>query len=311
MQVMSEFLQALTLTRPRWHVRSLRTAALTTSLVLIFGLLATSPAGSASSTGAVAGRAYAESLFSRVPLPAGLTRLDAPLKPLHEITGNPGFTNLIDLTRYYRAPSSIDITSFAQSHFPKSEWEGSGSTVDGGYQVSGSVSALSLCTNRHASYCGVTYSERALSQGEELRVDVAVVWTPIHVVLLPTSGVVTLTGYGELSLANSSSDPSHVELSASQVTRLRSAIAALRTSPGGLCMEDSTLYTITVAASANAKPFWSATADECPGRLIITDDGRQVSLNARSCPLESLISSFFPPNTAAGTKLDLKVCEPA
>jgi hypothetical protein len=284
---------------------------MTTLLVLALGLLATSPAGGATSTGAVAGRAYAESLFSKVPLPPGVTRLNAPLEPLHEITGNPGFTNLIDITRYYRAASSIDIASFAQSHFPKGEWEGSGSTVDGGYQVSGSVSALSLCTNRHASYCGVTYSERALSDGEELRVDVAVVWTPIHVVLLPTSGVVTLTGYGKLSLANASSDPSHVELNASQVTRLRSAIATLRTSPGGLCMEDSTLYTITVTSNASAKPFWFATADECPGRLTVRYSGRQVSFNARSCSLEKLVGSFFPSGTAEATTADLKVCEPA
>ncbi len=308
---MSKFLPAPTLPRPRWHVRSLRTAALTTSLVLTLSLLATLPAGSATVTGTVAGRAYAESLFSKVPLPPAVTRLGAPLKPLHEITGNPGFTNLIDVTRYYRAASSIDIASFAQSHFPESEWEGSGSTIDGGYQVSGSVSALSLCTNRHASYCGVTYSERALSQGEELRVDVAVVWTPIHVVLLPTSGVVTVTGYGKLSLANSSSDPSHVVLSASQATKLRSAIAVLRTSPGGLCMEDSTLYTISVASGANAKQIWSATADECPGNLTVRYGGRQVSLDARSCSLERLVGSFFPGGTAGGTTADLKVCEPA
>jgi hypothetical protein len=238
-----------------------------------------------------------------------VTRLTAPVEPLHAVTGNPGFANLIDVVRYYRSPSSIDVAAFAQSHFAKSDWEGSGSTVDGGLQISASVSAPSMCANRHAAYCGVTYSERALSSGEELRVDVAVVWTPIHVVLLPASGVVTLTGYGKLSLANSSSDPSHVELSASQVSKLRSAIATLRTSPGGLCMEDSTLYTISVAPTADGKAFWSATADECPGRLIIKYDDRQVSLNARSCPLETLISSFFPPHTATGTKLDLKVCE--
>ncbi|MGC1238279.1 MAG: hypothetical protein WA860_05775 [Acidimicrobiales bacterium] len=301
--------QLLSLSR-RLHGLRL-TMGLVAVVTTLVAALAVPPADGAISPGTVAGRAYAESLFSKVPLPSGVTRLGAPLKPLHEITGNPGFANLIDIVRYYRAASSIDIASFAQSHFPKSEWEGSGSTVDGGYQVSGSVSALSLCTNRHASFCGVTYSERALSQGEELRVDVAVVWTPIHVVLLPTSGVVTLTGYGRLSLANSSSEPSHVELSASEVTKLRSDIAVLRTSPGGLCMEDSTLYTITVASSANATPFWSATADECPGKLVIKYDSRQVSLNARSCPLESLISSFFPPRTATGTKLELKVCEAA
>jgi hypothetical protein len=281
-----------------------------TTLAVSLSLLAVSPAESATSTGAIAGRAYAESLFSKVPLPPDVTPLDAPLKPLHPVTGNPGFANLIDIVRYYRAPSSIDIATFAKSHFAKSEWKGSGSAVENGLQTSASASALSLCTNRHASYCGVTYSERALSQGEEVRVDVAVVWTPIHVVLLPTSGVVTLTGYGKLSLASSSSDPSSVALSTTQITKLRSAIAALRTSPGGLCMEDSTLYTISVTSSANAKPFWSATADECPGQLTIRYSGVRISLNARSCSLEMLVGSFFPSGTAGGTAADLKMCIP-
>jgi hypothetical protein len=312
---MSEHLRALKLPirrlRSRYHCAN--AGVLVASLVVTLSLLTISPVGaSATLSGPVGVRAYAESLFSKVPLPPGITRLDSPLKPLHEITGNPGYANLIDIVRYYRAPSSIDVAAFAQSHFPKSEWEGSGSTVDGGFQLSGSVSALSLCTNRHAAYCGITYSERALSKGEEeLRVDVAVVWTPIHVILLPTSGVVTLTGYDKLSLASPSSEPSRVELRASQVQRLRSAIAVLRTSPGGLCMEDSTLYTISVAPTANAKAFWSATADECPGQLTVTFNGRQVSLNARSCPFERLIGSFFPPHTAAGTKLDLNVCDPS
>jgi hypothetical protein len=285
---------------------------LAASLAITLTLTTTSIEAGATSSDSTSGRSYARSLFSKVPLPHGVTRLAAPIRPLHEVTGHPGFTNLIDLVRYYRAPSSLDIATFAQSHFPKSEWEGSGSTTDGGFQLSASVAALSLCTNRHASYCGVTYSERALSKGEEeLRVDVAVVWTPIHVILLPTSGVVTLTGYDKLSLADPSSDPAHVELRASQVRRLRSAIAVLRTSPGGICMEDSTLYTISVASSATAKPFWSATADECPGQLTVIFNGRRVLLDARSCPLERLVGSFFPAHMATATTLDLKVCEPS
>jgi hypothetical protein len=76
-------------------------------------------------------------------------------------------------------------------------------------------------------------------------------------------------------------------------------------------VEDSTLYTISVAPTAHGKAFWSTTADECPGQLTITFDGRQVSLNARSCQLENLIGSFFPSHTATGTKLALKMCDPS
>jgi hypothetical protein len=308
---MSELTRTVTRPTPRRRGRSLRTAVLAASLAITTSLLASSAGANITLSDSITGRSYAQSLFSKVPLPPGVTRLTAPIEPLRAVTGNPGFANLVDVVRYYRAPSSIDIAAFAQSHFAEIDWQGSGSTVDGGLQISASVSALSLCTDRHAAYCGVTYSERALTSGEELRVDVAVVWTPIHVVLLPAAGVVTLTGYGKLSLANSPRDPSHVELSASQVTKLRGAIAALRSSPGGICMEHSTLYTISVAPSASAKPFWTATADECPGQLNIEYDSRHVSLNARSCSLEKLVSSFFPSGTADATTADLRVCAPA
>jgi hypothetical protein len=279
----------------------------------VISFLAISPVG-ASTTSAelAAGRTYADSLFTKIPIPSGVTRLIAPIKPLHPVTGSPGYSNVVDVARYYRVPSSIDVTAFAESHFPKGEWQGNGSTIDGGYHTSVNFSALSQCTDRHAAYCGVTYSALTLSKSqEELRIDVAVVWAPIHVVLLPTSGVVTLTGYDKISLMNPSSNPVHVVLNATQVKKLRGAIALLRGSPGGLCMEDSMLYKISVSSTTNGKAFWSASADECPGQLSVRDHGHQIALNARSCPLEKLVGTFFPPRSANGTKLGLKVCEPS
>ena len=278
--------------------------------VAAMALLSISPVGAAAtSTNQTAGRIYAVSLFSKIPIPSGVTRLTAAIKPLHPVTGSPGYSNVADVVRYYSATSSIGVNGFAEAHFPKSEWQGTGSTYDGGYHTSGNFSAMSLCTNRHAAYCGVTYSAVSLTKNQqELRIDVAVVWAPIHVVVLPTSGVVTLTGYDKTSLMNASSDPVHVELNENQVQRLSNAIAHLRSSPGGLCMEDSTLYKISVAHTANGKAFWSASADECPGQLSVQDHGRQIALNARSCPLEKLVSTFFPPHSAVGTKLDLKMC---
>jgi len=281
------------------------------AVVVAMALLSVAPvSASAMSFHETAGRAYAVALFSKIPIPSGATRLSVPMKPLHPVTGSPGYSNVIDVTRYYRVPTSIDVNGFAEKHFPKSDWQGTGSTFDGGYHTSASVYALFLCTDRHAAYCGVTYSAEALNKSQqELRIDIALVWEPLHVVLLPTTGVVTLTGYDKISLMNSSSGPVKVELNANQVKKLSNAIAALRSSPGGMCMEDSTLFRISVAPTIGGKAFWSASADECPGQLIVKTHGRQVALNARSCPFEGLIGTFFPSHSASGTKVGLKVCE--
>jgi len=297
----------------RWKNRlcSAYSGIIVVSVVTAFALLSMAPASaSATSSNQTAGRTYAIALFSKIPIPSDVTLLSAPVKPLHPVTGSPGYSNVIDVTRYYSAPTSIDVNGFAEAHFPKSEWQGTGSSFDGGYHTSGSFSALSLCTDRHAAYCDVTYSAEVLTKSQrELRIDIAVVWAPIHVVLLPTTGVVTLTGFDKISPMNASSGPVKVELNANQVKKLRNAIALLRSSPGGLCMEDSTLFQISVSPTATGKAFWSASADECPGQLIVNALGRQVALNARSCPFEKLVGTYFPPHSATGTKVGLKVCE--
>jgi hypothetical protein len=260
----------------------------------------------------VSGRTYSTSLFSKIPFPSGATLLAAPMAPLQPVTGSLGLAQAVDIARYYLVPSSVDVVGFAKAHFPQSDWQGTGSSVDGGYHTSASFSALSLCPDRHASYCGVTYSARTLNaHQQEMRVDVTVVWMAIHVVLLPTTGVVTVTGYNRISLMNSSSSPVRVELNTSQTKKLRNAIGLLRSSPAGSCMEDSTLYKISVASKADGKVFWSAIADECPGELIVTSRGSRIALIARSCPLEMLVATFFPAREAQGTKSGLKVCQPS
>lgn len=258
----------------------------------------------------VSAKGYATSLFARIPLPPTATPIATPTKPLQPVTGSPSLSHVEDVTRYYLLPSSSGVGGYARSHFPSDEWQGTGSTSDGGYRVSYSFSGLALCSDRHAAYCGVTYTTAALPGGrQELRVDVAVVWLAVHVVYLPTTGVVTLTGFEKISLMNPSSGPVVVTLSAKQVKRLRVAIARLRPSPGGICMEDSALYKIVVANKGGGEVFWSASADECPGALMVSSRGSHVALNGRSCQLEGLVSSFFPGKEAQGTKAGLKVCQ--
>jgi len=275
--------------------------------VLAVSLLASS-AVAASSTNATS---YTAALFARIPLPPAATRIATPSVALHPVTGSPAFSHVTRLTRYYVLPASLSVGAFAKSHFAANEYQGTGSTYDGGERTSYSFSGFALCANRHAAYCSVTYTTMALKNArQELRVDVDVVWTKIHTVHLPTTGVVTVTGFQKLSLMNASSGPVVVTLNASQVRRLSAAISKLRTSPGGVCMEDSTIYKISLTSTNGAKVTWSAVADECPGVLRITTKGAQLALNDRSCALESLVSTFFSARAVPGTKAALKVCTP-
>ena len=307
--------------RPR-----LRRATKLMPLVLALSLFASTDAGanrlsttyrsvahSAALHSSVSARSYVTSLFSRIPLPSIATQLGTPIKALQPVSGSLGFRQVAQVTKYYLLPASFSVGGFAKSHFAPSEFQGAASTSDGGsYRVSYTYSALALCRDRHASYCSVTYSTTTISGArQELRVDVVVVWLPVHTIYLPMTGVVTLTGYEKLSLMNASSGPVVVTLNAPQVKRLRGAIARLRTSPGAMCMEDSTLYKITVTDGSDGKVFWSAIADECPGALSVSTKGVQIALNSRSCPLEALVSTFFPATKAQGTKSGLKVCNPS
>lgn len=281
-------------------------ASLACACVAALSLIA--PAPGAGAAGAVSvPRAYADALFARVPIPAVAHRLATPVTPI-EPMGSSLSTDLVHLDRYYLVPSTFGVDAYARSHFPHSEWEGSGST-DGTYS-SIEFSAMNLCANRHAAYCGVTYSFEQLSGArQELRVDVDVVWKPLNHVSIP-AGVVTLTGYHRISLMNPSSGSVTVTLTSAQVATLRADVGALRAFPGGMCMEDSLLYRLAVTSSSG-KVIWSAMADECPGALVVTTGHTQVSLNDRSCGLDSFVSSLLPADKAQGSRSGLKVCTSA
>lgn len=306
-------------------VRALRSAPLITVVMMAAALATIVPAGatrSASSFGALghdltghssaAGRNYAVALLSKIPVPSGATPLASPIQPINPVTGNLGYARSVDIARYYLLPAWFGISAFSESRFPHSQWEGSGSTRDGGYHTSDSFSIMPFCPDRHSTYCGVTYTGQELSgHGMELRVDVAVVWMPIHVAHLPNTGVVTVTGYSKTSAMQLSSGQVHVTLSTSQVKELRDAIALLRNSPGGMCMEDSALYKISVTSANRTSVIWSASADLCPGVLTVTGQGSRFIVNDRSCPLDQLVATFFPAHEALGTKAGLKTCGPS
>ncbi len=193
----------------------------------------------------------------------------------------------------------------------RDQWVGTGGSGSGSV-TSEKFSIIPLCPNRHASSCHLTYSEREISaHQQELRVDVVVDWMPIDVVLIPMTGVVTNTGYTTISPIRRSSGVVKVNLTPTETIKLRGAMSLLREVSVNMCMEDSTLYKISVVSTAGGRVVWSAIADECPGDLTVTSLGNSVVLDARSCALERLVASYFAANTARGTRAGLKVCHPS
>ena len=273
---------------------------------------AVSSSGTAAHT-AMTARSYATAIFTHIAVPSGAARVTSPPEPLQSNLGTYVQNPSVDLTRFYLLPASFGVVAFAKSHFASNQWMGTGGP-DSSNTVSVESSIMSLCPNRHASFCAVTYSSRTLSANQqELRVDVVVEWMPIDVVLMPVNGVVSVTGFKKLSLSGPSTGPVTVTLTSAQAHQLRADISTLRESPPSGCMENTTLYRIAIATTAGGKMMWSAVGTGCTSQLTVLNPHNphnSVVLNAASCPLARLVTSFFRASAAPGTREGLKYCQP-
>ena len=166
--------------------------------------------------------------------------------------------------------------------------------------------------SRHISLEQIVYtSGRASNGADELRVDAQSQWAPIHTVVMPTRGRVTVTLYRKLSLATASSDPITVTLGHAQALKVRAAIESLSNTLGGLCMEDATLFTISASPGPARRPpgrAWRGSVPTCwtCGAAPPTS----CSSNA-SCALERLIAALFQSEQNNGTVVLLRSCVPA
>jgi hypothetical protein len=257
-----------------------------------------------------AGKAYALARLNQQPVPPGakiVAHLPTPLTGSGE--GPPG-AGLRDASREYLLPASVDVDAFVRSHLLLGESvneTGSGSAphTNTTYYIGVTVP----CASRHVTYCGVTYETTLASDGQqELRMDLEVVWLPIVVEEMPTEGIVSVTGYGDNSLPNGSSDPFTVALSHSQAVALRTDISKLKDGSEGVCTEDEQLLTISITSSTSEVVVWRATADVCPGVLSVVAKSGNAQLDDHSCALWQLVRSFFPAGKADATKGAIGYC---
>lgn len=256
-----------------------------------------------------AGNAYARHLLGAQPIPSearDVTSLPTPLPPNGDVGESPDVRQAHHL---YLLPLSVSVDQYVRAHLLKGEkvTETGTGTSPNAFPVYNLGISLT-CVSPHITFCGIFYQTTEAKNGEqELRVDVQVIYLPILHVKMPTGGVVTVTGYGKTSLMNLSSDPTSVVLTHHQVLTVRTAISGLKNlGQNGICAEDSLLLKINV--TTRGKVVWSATADECPGALIITSTKSNQILDNRSCLFWHVVDSFFPTGAANATKTASKYC---
>jgi len=257
-----------------------------------------------------AGTAYALQRLNQQPVPPGAKLVQHLPTPLSENGEGPSNGGLRDVTREYLLPSSVDVDAFVRTHLRTGgsvNETGSGSAPH--TNPTYNIGVTLRCVSRHVTYCGLVYQTTLAKDGQqELRMDLQVDWLPIVIVKMPTMGVVSVTGYGDNSLPQGSSDPFTVTLSHSQAVALRIDISKLNDSAGGECMEDEQLLTISVASSTSKMVVWHATADVCPGVLSVVTKSGSVQLDDHSCALWQLVRSFFPVGKADATKGAIGFC---
>jgi hypothetical protein len=214
------------------------------------------------------------------------------------------------ISRGYIIPASVGIDEFVLGHLRKGEAVVGTGTVSGpNERTVYSVSVSLPCVNRHVTYCGLQYDTTTTPSGrEELRIALQIDWVPIVTVKMPTAGVVTVTGFDKASAAFGSSDPVSVVLTSQQALKLSRAIASLKESGEGICMEDVVLLKISITTPTTNAVTWSAVGDNCPGALSIAAKGTHVALDDHSCALWRLVSTFFPVGEADATKSETKSC---
>lgn len=256
----------------------------------------------------VAGNQYARHLLRLQPIPPNahkVATLPTPIRP--NGVGSSG-----DPTSHawglYLVPRSVSVQQFVRGHLPNGETVSGSGSGEGPQEAPLETLELSAtCESPHITYCGVTYTTTVATNGDqELRVDADVTYLPIIDEQMPTNGSVTVTGYGKLSLVNSSTEPTSVVLTHTQVLSLHTAVAQLKDFNGGMCMEDSLLLKIKIVR--HGEVVWSASADECPGALSVARPHSTTTLDDRSCAFWHVVDSFFKKGTARGTIAGSKVC---
>ncbi len=140
-------------------------------------------------------------------------------------------------------------------------------------------------------------------------------WNTNSGLTMPSTGIVTVTGYEASSPENPSARPQSVVLSDSQAATLRRSISEIPilNQPTGrfICMINETVFRIAVkGAQSSSRTVWVARAERCPAPGILYVHGQFAGKpeGGRYCTLKTLLLSIFPKGTANVTRKELRSC---
>ncbi|MGA3215158.1 MAG: hypothetical protein ABSD97_05650 [Acidimicrobiales bacterium] len=209
-----------------------------------------------------------------------------------------GISDLTDLHKLYLVAESPDeVESYLEAHLhpgAKMTSTGNGSSP----QCTEEDVEVSLPTSGNNEYLAqLVYTFSPVGTGSELRIDSQTVWVPNRPAgeVVPTGGVMEVTGFSQTSAMEGSSGPVTVLLSNSQAAAIRAVFNALPRAPRVLCMEDSILFEITIRSKAGLPPFFTADGDECENTVVVTEHQETLpSLYDRNCPLLRAVAKLLP-----------------
>lgn len=284
------------------------------ALVMCVGLLQAS-AGAASEATVSSATALAVHVLNRADLPLHALRISSPPPgvPMPLWGGAPG--GATDLFRLYHVPTAESTAyEFLKRHLPQGGRVSATGSFGGanGYDYGEGLSITMPVAGPNAYSAQLSLAIEVTGASMSLlRVDAQVVWVPTRtgVQEIHSSGTASLTGYTTSSLLTPAVGAVVVHLSSSKLAGLAKQANALPVAPDVLCMENSTVYSVTIRPQNSTRQTYVLKGLECMSSVSVSANGSAVvQLDDRSCHLFRIVVADLPAGRAPATRGALGDC---
>ena len=291
-------------------------AAVLATLLAAATLTAAATATPSSSQKLTAVESFARDVLGEAIVPpgarlTGVARSGALAGSFGEI-GAPG---CLDVHRFYLVGAGPDaVEDYLAAHVPRGATQlekGSGNGPHGILFVD--LAYYLPVSGPHRYSAELIYTTAPTGSGAELRVDSEVVWEPSHPAdeRAPAGGVIAVTGYSQISLAQNSSGPVTATVSGARARSIIGALNALPLAPRAGCFENPLLFELVVRRSAHSARSLTVAGWGCAGIVVVTAHGRTMpELNDASGLLLCAVVRVLPAHEAEGTRSAGLSCTP-
>ncbi len=270
--------------------------------------------GAASAEAASSAEVFAQHVLGEATIPPGARRTDevscdglsTPFDML------PVFSGLIDLHRFYLVDGKPgSVLAYLRSHEPTHASETETNYASG--CVAGGLGYVLSVSGPHEYSASLFYALAAVGDDHtELRVDASSIWVPSRPrsELAPTTGVVEVTGYSEVSLLDGSSGPVTFTLGRAEAKLVVSVLNRLPLGPnmsGGTgtypCMENVVVYKILFRPTRGAPVSFEADGWGCAREVVVSVHGRgEQPVYDKNGALMCAVLKALPAKAAKGSR---------